>query len=75
MKAYKYETRISQKGEIKLPLNIKLFDKEVEIIIVPKNQAKLSKPSTSDFLDKWSGFLSNSNTDNLKHQYLTEKYK
>jgi hypothetical protein len=75
MQAYKYETRISKTGQIKLPLTNQLFDKEVEIIIVPKQETKSSRPKISDFVDKWSGFLTNSNTNDLKYQYLTDKYK
>lgn len=75
MRAYKYQTRISKTGQITLPLNNQLYDKEVEIIIVPKQKVKSSRPKTSDFLDKWSGFLTNSNTDDSKYQYLTDKYK
>ena len=75
MQAYKFETRISKTGQIKLPLNNLLFDKEVEVIIVPKQEVKSSRLKTSDFVNKWSGFLTNSNTDDLKYQYLTDKYK
>lgn len=75
MQAYKFETRISKTGQIKLPLSNQLFDKEVEIIIVPKQEVKSSKLSIADFVDKWSGFLSNTNTDDLKYQYLTDKHK
>jgi hypothetical protein len=75
MQAYKYETRISKTGQIKLPLNTQLFDKEVDIIIVPKQKTKSSKLVTTDFVDKWSGFLTNTDTDDLRYQYLTDKYK
>ena len=76
MQAYKYEIRISKTGQIKLPINNQLFDKEVEIIIVPKQVSKSSRLKTSDFIEKWSGFLTTSeNTDDLKYQYLTDKYK
>jgi hypothetical protein len=75
MQAYKFETRISKTGKIKLPLNTQLFDKEVEIIIVPKKETKSSKHSASEFVDKWAGFLKNTNPDALKYQYLTDKYK
>lgn len=74
MKAYKYDTKISKTGEIILPLNSQLFDKEVEIIIVPKQLNKSKKLKTHDFINKWSGFLKNSNTDDLKYQYLSDKY-
>jgi len=75
MQAYKFETRISKTGQIKLPLNNLLFDKEVEVIIVPKYEVKTQRLEASDFLNKWSGFLTNSNADDLKYQYLTDKYK
>ncbi len=75
MQAYKYETRISKTGQIKLPLTNQLFDKEVEIIIVPKQKTKSSELNISDFVDKWSGFLTNINSDDLKYQYLIDKYK
>lgn len=75
MQAYKFETRISKTGQIKLPLSHQLFDKEVEIIIMPKQKKKSSKLKIKYFIDKWSGFLSNPKTDDSKYQYLTEKYK
>lgn len=75
MQAYKYKTRISKTGQIKLPINNQLFDKEVEIIIIPKQETKSLDLETSDFVDKWSGFLTKTNTDDLKYQYLTNKYK
>jgi hypothetical protein len=53
MKAYKYETIISETGQIKLHLNSQLFDKEVEIIIVPKQETSSSELKVSDFLDQW----------------------
>jgi hypothetical protein len=75
MQAYKYETRISKTGQIILPINNQLFDKEVEIIILPKQETKSSQLKNSDFVNKWSGFLTNINTDETKYQYLTDKYK
>jgi hypothetical protein len=57
MKAYKYETIISETGQIKLHLNSQLFDKEVEIIILPKQETSSSELKVSDFLDQWSRLL------------------
>jgi hypothetical protein len=74
MEAYKFETRISKSGQIKIPVNNKLFGKLVEIIIVPKNKPNKTKMSVSDFLDKWAGFLSDSNSDKSKYDYLNENY-
>ena len=36
MQAYKFNTRISEKGVISLPQESALFDREVEIIVIPK---------------------------------------
>ena len=74
MRIYKFKTRISKTGQIQLPLNRQLFDKEVEIIILPKQKQKPSKLKMEDFINKWSGFLSNPETDDAKYQYLMEKY-
>jgi hypothetical protein len=75
MQAYRFETRITKNGLIQIPLSNQLFDKEVEIIILPKQKQKTIRLSSSDFVTKWTGFLKNSNTDDLKYQYLSEKYK
>lgn len=75
MHAYRYETRISKDGLIKIPLSNQLFDKEVEIIITPKQKQKTANFTSSDFVKKWSGFLSDSEIDDSKYLYLTGKYK
>jgi len=36
MQAYKFNTRISDKGIISLPNESALFDREVEIIVIPR---------------------------------------
>lgn len=76
MKAYKFDTKISEDGTIRLPLSPTLYDKEVEIIIVPKTTKEKKNPhKASDFVNKWAGFLTNPDTDNSKYNYLTEKYR
>ena len=75
MLAYRFETRISKNGLIQIPISNKLFDKEVEIIILPKSKKKNTKSSSSDFIKNWSGFLSNQDVDESKFSYLTEKYQ
>lgn len=75
MKAYKFDTKISENGIIRLPLNPNLYDQEVEIIIVPKTKTVKKKThKASEFVNKWAGFLTNSETDKSKYNYLTEKY-
>jgi hypothetical protein len=75
MQAYRFETRISKKGLIQLPFNQQFVDREVEIIILPKQDLKPNKNASIDFVNKWAGFLSNVNIEESKFQYLTEKYK
>jgi hypothetical protein len=75
MEVYRYETRISKKGVIKLPINQQLKDRDVEIIILPRKDIRSKKKSSLDFIKKWAGFLSNVNIEDTKYQYLNEKYK
>lgn len=75
MQAYKFDTRISKTGQIILPLNSQLYDKEVEIIIVPRQEITQARMLSSDFIDKWAGFLSNTDGNDAKYEYLSEKYK
>jgi hypothetical protein len=74
MQAFRFETRISKKGVIQLPINHQLIDRDVKIIILSKQELKISKKTSAKFIDKWAGFLTNID-DNEKYQYLNEKYK
>ena len=74
MQAYKFETKISKTGQIKLTLQNHLFNKEVEIIIVPKAQFQISE-NNSEFIDKWAGFLKTDKVDDVKYQYISKKHK
>ncbi|ACF14098.1 hypothetical protein Ctha_1640 [Chloroherpeton thalassium ATCC 35110] len=73
MKAYKFITKVSDTGTIQIPSR-ELFDKEVEIIILPKPEPEKKKMTAMEFVQKWAGFLSNSNIDKAKLDYLSEKY-
>ena len=75
MKAYKYNTKVSQEGTIKIPHKQSLAGKKVEVIVVPKTDNKQEDFSAKAFIDKWAGFLSSDKQDNHKYQYLSEKYK
>lgn len=76
MQTYRFDTRISKDGIIQLPYNQQLMGKEVEIIIMPKEDIKQGKNTTSEFIDKWAGFLTDENNiEESKFLYLTEKYK
>jgi len=74
MRAYRFEKRNYKKGIIKITIKEELIDKEVEIIILPKDDSKVMKSNISiDFIKKWAGFLSNSDEDS-KLQYLRDKH-
>lgn len=75
MKAYKFHTKISDNGTIRIPYYPQLYDKEVEIIIVPKFKTENKANSATEFVNKWAGFLKNSDIENSKYDYLSEKYK
>jgi len=75
MKAYRFEARISKTGTIQIPFTPDLYNSEVEVIILPKTEKNLKTTSAREFVEKWSGFLRNENTDSLKYKYLSEKYK
>lgn len=60
---------------IQIPFNPALYNKEVEITIVPKLRRKKKELKATDFVNKWAGFLRNADTDNSKYQYLSEKHK
>lgn len=74
MRAFKFNARISEDGTIHLPFVPSLFNKEVELIVVPKNDLK-KKKAAKKFVEKWAGFLTFPNTDNSRLDYLREKYK
>ena len=75
MRAFKFNTRISEDGTIHLPFTPSLFNKEVELIIVPKLEKKSIKKAGKAFVEKWAGFLKSNDTDASKFDYLSEKYK
>ncbi|MGE5393405.1 MAG: hypothetical protein ACM3P1_01610 [Candidatus Saccharibacteria bacterium] len=75
MRAYKFKTRISEKGIIQIPIDPNLYNKEVEITIVPKLPRKKRQLKATEFVNKWAGFLKNIDTDDAKYDYLSEKYK
>ena len=75
MRAFKFDTRISKDGTIQIPFTPSLFDTEVEITIVPKEEKKRVKKANRKFVEQWEGFLVSNDTDSSKFDYLSEKYK
>jgi hypothetical protein len=75
MRAFKFDTRISKDGTIQIPFTPSLFNTEVEVIIVPKEEKKRIKKAGRKFVEHWAGFLNSNDTDSSKFDYLSEKYK
>ena len=75
MRAFKFDTIVSKDGLIQLPFTPSLFNKEVEIIIVPKTKDKIKKNTGKEFVKKWAGFLNVKDTYSSKLGYITEKYR
>lgn len=75
MKAYKFKTKVSNKGTIRVPDDSDLRDQEVEVIIISVKEEGSLKMKASEFVNKWAGFLSEEDTDKSKLDYLTEKYR
>ena len=75
MQVYRFDTHISQNGVIQLPTNQQLSDRDVEIIILTKPEIKPNKKSSADFINKWTGFLTDTNVEEARIQYLSEKYR
>ena len=75
MKAYRYKTKISNTGEILIPVSPVLYDKEVDVIILLKNNKKEKEIKAVDFVNRWAGFLKNEDIEKSKYDYLSEKYK
>lgn len=78
MKTYKFETTVQENGDIQIPKISRLANQRVEVFIVvsPLITGDNNKSQTiEDFLNKWRGFLKGFDPDELKSQYLLEKYQ
>jgi hypothetical protein len=74
MEAYKFQTKINHRGEIYLPISPNLYEKEVDIIIITKEEQRKFNTSAIDFVNKWEDFLKNVDIEDAKYKYLMEKY-
>ncbi|XOF35076.1 MAG: hypothetical protein ACL93V_07260 [Candidatus Electrothrix sp. YB6] len=76
MEAYKFKTTVLRNGVIKLPEISQYAERQVEVFVVIKQAENTSQErSMEQFLEKWTGFLRGTVSDDLKLQYLKEKYK
>ena len=77
MKAYKFATRVLENGIIKIPELKGYAHQKVEVFVVlkPKKSIKPSNKTMDDFFANWAGIFSIAKTDDVKYNYLVEKYK
>jgi len=77
MNAYRYETLVPENGVIALPLEPVFYNMEVEIIVLPKQQAAPKRCNAKEFLNKWSGAfkeMTDEESDDARYEYLTKKH-
>lgn len=58
MQTFRFSTKVSKEGTIRLPSNSKLDNKEVEVTIVTKDKVVKDRDITPElFIEEWAGFL------------------
>jgi len=76
LQAYKFETKVLENGFIQIPDFKNFVNQEIEILVFIKPmQTKRKKLTADEFINKWAGFIASTNADDLKYEYLNEKYK
>ncbi len=75
MNIFRFKTNIPKNRTIKIPRSAHITDKPVEIIILSEQEKNTEGKAAQEFVDNWAGFLQNFDPDNLKSEYLSEKYK
>jgi hypothetical protein len=72
MTVYKYKAKVSKDGTIHLEVNPELSGKQVEVVLT-SNESTLNTSSASAFVEEWAGFLSASEVNDPKPDYLKKK--
>lgn len=77
MEAYKFATTVLQNGVLKIPELKDYADQKVEVFVVIKSKKNIKSnfKKMDDFFEKWAGTFSVSHTDDVRYNYLMEKYK
>lgn len=78
MEAFKFETTVLEDGTIKIPQLKEFVNKKIELFFVIKTNDKENKDkkkSIVEFLDEWTGFFSEIETDDFRYNRIMEKYK
>ena len=75
MIAYRFIAKVSDSGIVQIPQISSLSDQEVEIIILPKTVIVDRTSKAMAFVEKWAGFLTDTDSHDAKLSYLSEKYR
>nr|NQU89000.1 hypothetical protein [Bacteroidota bacterium] len=77
MEAYKFATTVLENGIIKIPELENYTNQRIEVIVVlkPEKKVQTKRNSMNDFLSSWAGYFSTVETDDVRYNYLMEKYK
>jgi len=86
MNAYKFKTKVSDSGIISLPYEPHLYNKNVEIIVIPMIKREIinkkNRPNKAlEFVNKWKGVfnglenITDEEIDNLRYERLKERYE
>ncbi|MBD3324777.1 hypothetical protein GF339_09345 [candidate division KSB3 bacterium] len=80
VEAYKFESVVLEDGIIQIPEISQFAHRPVEVFIVFKQpdtrRVDAQKRQTmTQFLSKWTGFLKGVDPDDVKLEYLQEKYE
>ena len=74
-KIYQYETTVQENGVIRIPKMTTLARHRVKVVIRPLEPERTkSLQAAKAFLERWSGILEGRDPDELKSQYMREKY-
>jgi hypothetical protein len=75
MRAFRFFAKVSENGMVHLDLSASMKDREVEIIVLPKERDANASPKAMNFVKQWSGILKDMDTDEARESYLLKKYK
>ena len=75
MEIVNFEAYISENGIIKIPESYSLEGAYADITIKIREKKSINDSDISNFLDSWTGIISDVKMDDDKYNYILEKYK
>jgi len=76
MEAYRFETTVRQGGVLKIPELRKYANNVVDVFIVlkPPSKQEVKSHSVDEFLKKWEGFFTLTDSDDIRYSALLDKH-